>query len=106
MASGVLPNCLLVIVTVSVHNKDLYRENAFLSETSAYSAVKELLSRAYPQPSACSTFRNTSFASSNVSLEPTSYHKPGTFHVKNGVRLYIHCTNRPGWSGLFPSSMY
>jgi hypothetical protein len=45
-------------------------------------------------------------ASASVSLDPTSNHRPGTRQAYTGTRGYSHSTNRPGWSGLFPPSMY
>lgn len=51
-------------------------------------------------------FPKIRFASSRVSFDPISNHKPGTRQVYTGVRVYSHCTNLPGWSGLFPSATY
>ena len=45
-------------------------------------------------------------ASANVSLEPMSYHRPGTRQAYTGLRGYSHSISRPGWSGLFPPSRY
>ena len=45
-------------------------------------------------------------ASSSVSFDPMSNQRPGIRHAKNGTRVYIHSTRRPGWSGSFPSATY